>query len=124
MKRTHSLIAGVVAGIALAAAVTTYAQPYGDLLADFGTRLSALIPPGAHPSAVAEAITHLVGLPSGTRPLRTHVDPSKDGSEVEGHFPATRGQQHAARSQVRTLAVDRAPHDVAGCRRPPEGRPP
>ena len=31
MKRTHSLIAGVVAGVALAVAAATYAQPYGGM---------------------------------------------------------------------------------------------
>jgi Spy/CpxP family protein refolding chaperone len=31
MKRSHSLIAGVVAGVALAAAAATYAQPYGGM---------------------------------------------------------------------------------------------
>ena len=31
MKRTHSLIAGVVAGVALAVAAAAYAQPYGGM---------------------------------------------------------------------------------------------
>jgi len=31
MKRTHSLIAGAVAGVALALATATYAQPYGGM---------------------------------------------------------------------------------------------
>lgn len=31
---------------------------------------------------VAEAVVRLVDLPAGRRPLRTHVDPSRDGSEV------------------------------------------
>ena len=31
MKRTHSLIAGVVAGVALAVAAATYAQPFGGM---------------------------------------------------------------------------------------------
>ena len=31
MKRTHSLIAGVVAGVALAVAAATFAQPYGGM---------------------------------------------------------------------------------------------
>ncbi|MFI6396227.1 SDR family NAD(P)-dependent oxidoreductase [Nonomuraea sp. NPDC050540] len=59
-----------------------YRERYGELLAELGPRLSALIPPQAHPRAVAQAIVRLVDLPAGTRPLHTHVDPSHDGSEV------------------------------------------
>jgi hypothetical protein len=31
---------------------------------------------------VADAIVRVVDLPAGQRPFRTHIDPSKDGSEV------------------------------------------
>lgn len=30
----------------------------------------------------AEAVSRLVAMEHGTRPLRTHMDPSRDGSEV------------------------------------------
>ena len=36
MKRTHSLIAGVVAGVALAVAAATYAQPFGGMGQGYG----------------------------------------------------------------------------------------
>ena len=36
MKRTHTLIAGVVVGVALAVAGATYAQPYGGMGQGFG----------------------------------------------------------------------------------------
>ncbi|MGC9538416.1 short-chain dehydrogenase/reductase [Streptomyces sp. UG1] len=31
---------------------------------------------------VAEAVARLVAMEHGTRPLRIHIDPSRDGSEV------------------------------------------
>ena len=36
MKRTHTLVAGVVAAVALAVAAATYAQPYGGMGQGFG----------------------------------------------------------------------------------------
>jgi hypothetical protein len=36
MKRTHTLIAGVVAGVALAVAAVTYAQPFGGMGHGYG----------------------------------------------------------------------------------------
>ena len=54
----------------------------GALLDELPDRLGALVPPGADAGAVATAIADVVDLPPGRRPLRTHVDPSRDGSEV------------------------------------------
>jgi NAD(P)-dependent dehydrogenase (short-subunit alcohol dehydrogenase family) len=45
-------------------------------------RLGALIPPDADVQSVADEIARVVGLPADERPFRTHVDPSRDGSEV------------------------------------------
>jgi len=42
----------------------------------------SLIPPGADVAEVARAIVEIVAAPSGKRPFRVHVDPSKDGAEV------------------------------------------
>jgi NAD(P)-dependent dehydrogenase (short-subunit alcohol dehydrogenase family) len=75
----HFAHAGAPADIDRAAA---YDRHYGDLLAELDTRLGALIPPEADVAEVARAIAEIVGLPAGTRPFRTHVDPSRDGSEV------------------------------------------
>jgi NAD(P)-dependent dehydrogenase (short-subunit alcohol dehydrogenase family) len=59
-----------------------YEHHYGRLRAEIDQRLSALIPPGADVQSVADEITRVVGLPAHERPFRTHVDPSRDGSEV------------------------------------------
>jgi hypothetical protein len=45
-------------------------------------RLAQLMPPDARVDAVADEIVRIVDLPAGTRPFRTHVDPTHDGSEV------------------------------------------
>jgi len=44
--------------------------------------LSALEPPDADASAVAEAIARVVDMPFCKRPFRVHIDPSQDGAEV------------------------------------------
>jgi NAD(P)-dependent dehydrogenase (short-subunit alcohol dehydrogenase family) len=75
----HFLHAGTPADTGRAAA---YDERYGTLLAELDKRLAALIPPDADPAQVAEAVVRLVELPAGRRPLRTHVDPARDGSEV------------------------------------------
>ncbi|WP_067495184.1 SDR family oxidoreductase [Actinoplanes sp. TFC3] len=59
-----------------------YDKAYGDLQEALPDRLAALIPPGSDAQAVADEIVRVVGLPAGTRPFRTHIDPSRDGSEV------------------------------------------
>ncbi|MGW2098241.1 SDR family oxidoreductase [Streptomyces olivaceoviridis] len=59
-----------------------YDQRHQPVTDDLGKRLAALIPPDADVTEVAEAVVRLVAMPHGTRPLRTHVDPSRDGSEV------------------------------------------
>ncbi len=44
--------------------------------------LAGLEPADADPTAVAQAIVEVVGLPHGKRPLRVHIDPSQDGAEI------------------------------------------
>jgi NAD(P)-dependent dehydrogenase (short-subunit alcohol dehydrogenase family) len=44
--------------------------------------LAGTAPPDADVQDVADAIVTVVGMPAGTRPFRTHIDPSDDGCEV------------------------------------------
>ncbi|EJN06351.1 SDR family oxidoreductase [Phyllobacterium sp. YR531] len=44
--------------------------------------LAALEPADADASAVAMAIVDVVAMPFGSRPFRTHIDPSQDGAEI------------------------------------------
>ncbi|PFH12292.1 NADP-dependent 3-hydroxy acid dehydrogenase YdfG [Collimonas sp. PA-H2] len=44
--------------------------------------LAALEPADADAGAVAKAIVDVVGMPFGSRPFRTHIDPSQDGCEI------------------------------------------
>lgn len=44
--------------------------------------LAALEPVDADVGEVARAIVEIVGLPSGRRPFRRHIDPSQDGAEI------------------------------------------
>ncbi|MFE9046262.1 SDR family oxidoreductase [Streptomyces sp. NPDC007818] len=64
---------------------TTTADAYGELegVPDTVTgALEAMTPPGAHPQAVADEITRVVGLPAGSRPRsRPMVDFLHDGAE-------------------------------------------
>lgn len=68
------------------AADTRTAQAYDELYAEIQhaipERLAALEPEWADVGEVAEAIAHVVGLPTGERPFRVHIDPMNDGAEV------------------------------------------
>ena len=44
--------------------------------------LSALEPPDADASEVAETVARVVDMPFGRRPFRVHIDPSQDGAEI------------------------------------------
>lgn len=59
-----------------------YDEPYGRLRDTMTETLNDLFPPGREADEVAGEIARVVGLPHGERPFRTHVDPSRDGSEV------------------------------------------
>jgi NAD(P)-dependent dehydrogenase (short-subunit alcohol dehydrogenase family) len=63
------------------ATVAAYDERYAGLMEQVSQRLAAIAPPDADVSAVADAVVEVVGMPDGTRPFRTHVDPSNDGSE-------------------------------------------
>lgn len=69
-------------GPADAARSAAYDRRYGNDIADLAPRLSALMPPAADVAEVARAVTGIVDQPAGTRPFRTHIDPSRDGSDV------------------------------------------
>ena len=56
--------------------------PTGDIPDIALKGLSALEPPDADASEVAEAIARVVDMPFGKRPFRVHIDPSQDGAEV------------------------------------------
>lgn len=55
---------------------------YGALRRSLTSRLAAIVPSDADVQDVADEIVRVVGLPTGGRPFRVHVDPSRDGSEV------------------------------------------
>jgi NAD(P)-dependent dehydrogenase (short-subunit alcohol dehydrogenase family) len=75
----HFAHAGTPADTARAA---EYEEAYGRLREAMPGALSGIFPPGREAAEVAGEIVRVLGLPHGTRPLRTHVDPSRDGSEV------------------------------------------
>ena len=76
----HFAHAGAPADTARAA---EYADgPTGDIPDISLKGLSALEPPDADASEVAEAIARVVDMPFGKRPFRAHIDPSQDGAEV------------------------------------------
>ena len=75
----HFRHAGTPADTETAAA---YDEKYGELRANLDKSLADLFPEGHDVQEVADAIVRVVDLPSGQRPLRTHIDPSRDGSEV------------------------------------------
>ncbi len=59
-----------------------YDGAYGELMTELPARLEALIPTDADVARVADEVVRIVDLPAGTRPFRSHVDPSRDGSAV------------------------------------------
>ncbi|MFE1857988.1 SDR family NAD(P)-dependent oxidoreductase [Streptomyces anandii] len=76
---SHFAHAGGPADTARAA---EYDGPYGPLRDTVAQSLRDVFPPGHDAGEVAGEIARVVALPHGERPLRTHVDPSRDGSEV------------------------------------------
>ena len=76
----HFAHAGAPADTARAA---EYADgPTGDIPDIALKGLSALEPPNADATEVAEAIARVVDMPFGKRPFRVHIDPSQDGAEI------------------------------------------
>jgi NAD(P)-dependent dehydrogenase (short-subunit alcohol dehydrogenase family) len=58
------------------------AGPYKGFADEIMKGFTAIVPPDADVSAVAEAIVNVVDAPFGKRPFRVHVDPTQDGAEV------------------------------------------
>ena len=58
------------------------AGPYKGFADEVMKGFTAIVPPDADVSAVAEAIVNVVDTPFGKRPFRVHVDPTQDGAEV------------------------------------------
>jgi NAD(P)-dependent dehydrogenase (short-subunit alcohol dehydrogenase family) len=59
-----------------------YDARYGKLRDGMADSLASIFPDGHDAAEVAGEIVRVIGLPAGQRPFRTHVDPSRDGSEV------------------------------------------
>ncbi|RKS72743.1 NADP-dependent 3-hydroxy acid dehydrogenase YdfG [Motilibacter peucedani] len=59
-----------------------YDEAYGELRRGLPARLASLVPSGSDVQSVADEIVRIVQLPRAERPFRTHVDPSRDSSEV------------------------------------------
>ncbi|QNK68980.1 SDR family NAD(P)-dependent oxidoreductase [Variovorax sp. PAMC26660] len=72
----HFPSAGKPADAATAAAYSRY----DGVMDQIGERLSALTPDHADPQAVADDIVRIVGLPAGTRPMRSLIDFVGDGA--------------------------------------------
>lgn len=59
-----------------------YDARYGKLREVIGQNLAGIFPDGHDAAEVAGEIVRVIDLPAGQRPFRTHIDPSRDGSEV------------------------------------------
>ena len=59
-----------------------YEELYAQLRARMLTGLGEIFPAGREVDEVADEIARVIALPAGRRTLRTHIDPSRDGSEV------------------------------------------
>jgi NAD(P)-dependent dehydrogenase (short-subunit alcohol dehydrogenase family) len=59
-----------------------YDARYGKLRDSITQGLAGIFPEGHDAGEVAGEIVRVVSLPAGQRPFRTHIDPSRDGSEV------------------------------------------
>ncbi|NRP69722.1 Gluconate 5-dehydrogenase [Ensifer psoraleae] len=75
--------------------------PYKGVPEQALTGLAALEPADADAGAVAAAIVDIVKMPFGTRPFRTHVDPSQDGAEIVMASPTVFGRKCIATSVFR-----------------------
>lgn len=73
----HFPSAGKPADAATAAAYSRY----DGVMDQIGERLSTLTPDDADPQAVADEIVRIVGLPTGTRPMRSLIDFVGDGAK-------------------------------------------
>jgi NAD(P)-dependent dehydrogenase (short-subunit alcohol dehydrogenase family) len=76
----HFVHAGAPADLARAAEYNN--GPYAGVPEQALKGLASLEPADADVSAVADAIVRVVDTPFGSRPFRTHIDPSHDGAEI------------------------------------------
>ncbi|CAB3761647.1 SDR family oxidoreductase [Paraburkholderia solisilvae] len=76
----HFTHAGTPADAARAAEYES--GPYAGFGAQIQQAFSAIVPPDADASLVADAIVEVVNAPFGKRPFRVYVDPTEDGAEV------------------------------------------
>jgi len=103
----HFAHSGAPADEAIAHAYAT--GPYAGIEQVIHNGLAALEPDDADAAAVAEAILTVVDTPSGRRPLRVHIDPSQDGSEI------VNGVADRVRAEfLRRIGLE----DLLGARRP------
>src|ERR1700730_532243 len=58
------------------------AGPYAGFGEQIMKAFSAIVPPEADASLVADAIVSVVHAPFGKRPFRVHIDPTQDGADV------------------------------------------
>lgn len=58
------------------------AGPYANFGEQIQKAFTAIVPPDADASKVADAIVDVVDAPFGKRPFRVHIDPSQDGADV------------------------------------------
>jgi NAD(P)-dependent dehydrogenase (short-subunit alcohol dehydrogenase family) len=58
------------------------AGPYAGFGEEIMKAFSAIVPPEADASSVADAIVKVIDTPFGQRPFRVHIDPTQDGAEV------------------------------------------
>lgn len=58
------------------------AGPYAGFGEQIQQAFSAIVPPNADASLVADAIVSVVNAPFGKRPFRVYIDPTEDGAEV------------------------------------------
>lgn len=58
------------------------AGPYAGFGEEIMKAFSAIVPPEADASLVADAIVGVVDAPFGKRPFRVHIDPTQDGAEI------------------------------------------
>lgn len=62
-----------------AGVVAEHETRYAGLLEQIADKMREIEPPDADVTEVAEAIVDLVGMETGNRPYRVHLDPSDDG---------------------------------------------
>jgi len=90
----------------------------GQLRESMTHSLSEIFPDGQDAAEVADEIVRVVNLPARQRPFRTHIDPSRDGSEVVSPSATGSGPSSAAAPASPSCCPTRPPCKCnAGSRR-------